>query len=576
MRWSNSFIPTVKENPQDAEAVSHKLMVRAGLIRRLTSGAYIYLPMGLAALRKASEIVREEMDRAGCAELLMPAIQPPELWKKTGRYDDIGDVLIKYTDRHGRQMALGPTHEEVVTDLVSKEVRSYKDLPLVLYQIQTKFRDEVRPRFGVVRSCEFIMKDAYSFDRDAESMEKSYKKMYDAYCRIFQRCGLPYVAVEADPGLMGGTVSHEFMVPSEIGEDRIVTCSGCGYAASTEVAGVGYKSSGKMSAEPGKMEEVSTPGASTVQEVSSFLKVKPAALIKTLIYLADGEAVAVLVRGDHEANEAKIKKATGAKKLELAGEKKVREVTGADMGFSGPVGLSIKIYADTSVRDMESAVAGANRLEAHLINVKPGRDFDADKWIDARVITADDQCPRCGGGIEITNAVEIGHTFKLGTKYSSLLGATYLDENGRENPVIMGCYGIGVNRILATLIETSHDKDGIIWPPSLSPADAVIIPVKMDDESVRTKAEEIYSSLKEAGIKTILDDRERSAGVKFKDADLIGFPLQVVIGKKSLAEGRIELKTRATGKVDFVAENELVSEMNKILKEQGAVDNDRI
>ena len=316
------------------------------------------------------------------------------------------------------------------------------------------------------------------------------------------------------------------------------------------------------------MEEVSTPGVSTVQEVSSFLKVKPSELIKTLIYLADGEPVAVLVRGDHEANETKIKSATGAKKLELAGEKKVKEVTGGDMGFSGPVGLSIRIYGDNSVRDMESAVTGANRADGHLVNVKPGRDFDADKWIDARVITARDQCPRCGGGIEISNAVEIGHTFKLGTKYSSLLGATYLDDSGREKPVIMGCYGIGVNRILAALIETSHDKDGIIWPASLSPVGAVIIPIKMDDEGVRSKAEEIYLSLEGAGIETILDDREKSAGVKFKDADLIGFPLQVVIGKKSLAEGRIELKTRATGKVDFVAENELASEMNKILKKQ--------
>ena len=565
MRWSNSFIPTIKEDPQDAEAVSHKLMVRAGLIRRLTSGAYIYLPMGYKILRKASDIVREEMDRAGAVELLMPAIQPPELWKKTGRYDDIGDVMIKYTDRHGREMALGPTHEEVVTDLVSKEIRSYKDLPVILYQIQTKFRDEVRPRFGVVRSCEFIMKDAYSFDRDVESMEKSYKKMYDAYCRIFERCGLPYVPVEADPGLMGGTVSHEFMIPSEIGEDRIAICGKCGYAASTEVAKVIHKESVKSDASLKKMEEASTPGARTVEEVSSFLKVKPSDLIKTLIYVADDEPVAVLVRGDHEANEAKIKNVIGAKTLELAGEKKVNEVTGADMGFSGPVGLSIKIYGDISVRDMVNAVTGANMKDKHLVNVNSDRDFKAHEWIDARVITVYDRCPKCGAGIEMKNAIEIGHTFKLGTKYSTPLGATYLDDNGKEQTIVMGCYGIGVNRILASLIETSHDKDGIIWPVSLSPAAVVVIPVKMDDKDVAAKAEEIYEALKEEGIETILDDREKSAGIKFKDADLIGFPVQVVVGKKSLAENKVEIKSKATKAVELVPAGDFLTHINKLL-----------
>lgn len=567
MRWSQAFIPTLKEDPQDAEAVSHKLMVRAGLIRRLTAGAYTYLPMGYRALRKAEQIVREEMDSAGATELLMPALHPPELWKKTGRYEDMGEVMIKYTDRHGKEIALGPTHEEIVTDLVSKEVRSYKDIPLILYQIQTKFRDEVRARFGVVRSCEFIMKDAYSFDESAEKMEESYKKMYDAYCRIFDRCGLPYVAVEADPGLMGGTVSHEFMVPSEIGEDRIIICTKCGYAASTEVAKVlskekKVKKGGKLK----DMEEVSTPKVSTVEMVAKFLKVKNSDLIKTLIYLADDEPVAILVRGDHEVNETKIKNTLRVKKLELASEEKVKEVTGGDMGFSGPVGLKVKIYADEAVRSMENAVTGANKKDAHLKNVNPSRDFKVHEWIDARSITEEDPCPKCGEKIEMKYAIEIGHTFKLGTKYSEALGAKFLDEKGKEKPVIMGCYGIGINRILAALIETNHDKDGIIWPVSLSPMEAVVIPVKMDDEEVREKAEEVYTLLKEKGIETVIDDRDKSAGIKFKDADLVGFPYQVIIGKRSLSEGKVEIKRRASKKAELVEEGNFLEKIKKELK----------
>ncbi|MFH1552041.1 MAG: proline--tRNA ligase [Candidatus Omnitrophota bacterium] len=567
MRWSSSFIPTLKEDPQDAEAISHKLMVRAGLIRRLTAGAYTYLPMGYRALSKAENIIREEMDRAGAAELLMPALQPPELWKRTGRYDDMGDVMIKYNDRHGKEVALGPTHEEVVTDLVSREVRSYKDLPLVLYQIQTKFRDEVRPRFGVVRSCEFIMKDAYSFDCDVESMEKSYKAMYDAYCRIFQRCGLSYLAVEADPGLMGGTISHEFMVPAEIGEDRIAVCASCGYAASTEIAAVKLKetSSGGDATANKDTEEVLTPGLSTVQDVSKFLKVDESDLIKTLIYVADGEVVAVLIRGDHEANETKIKNYLKARTLELAGESKVEEVTGGPMGFSGPVGLSVKLIADTSVRGMAGAVTGANEKDKHLRNVNPGRDFDVDEWIDARVIIPGDPCPKCGSKIAIKYAIEIGHTFKLGTKYSDTLDLTFLDDKGKTRPVIMGCYGIGVNRILAALIERSHDKDGIIWPVALSPCEVVVIPVNREDEKLIREAERIYEELKEAGVDVMIDDRDKSAGVKFKDADLVGFPLQVVIGKKNLEQGKIEVKTRATKKMDLVDKKGLLDHVKEAL-----------
>ena len=568
MRWSRSFIPTLKENPQEAEAISHKLMVRAGLIRRLTAGAYTYLPMGCRALRKAENIIREEMDSAGAAELLMPALQPPELWKRTGRYNDIGEVMIKYKDRHGKETVLGPTHEEVVTDLISREVRSYKDLPLILYQIQTKFRDEVRPRFGVVRSCEFIMKDAYSFDADVRSMEKSYKKMYDAYCRIFDRCALPYIPVEADPGLMGGTVSHEFMVPSEMGEDRIVTCVSCGYAASVEVAAVvTEKNYGKTTNAQKKTEEVLTPGATTVQDVSDTLKVSPTDLIKTLIYIADGKTVAVLIRGDHEANETKIKNHLGSRALELADENTVKSVTGGPMGFSGPVGLETRILGDTAVRDMINAVTGANKTDKHLRNVNPGIDFNADEWADLRAITERDVCPGCGGKIELKNAIEIGHTFKLGTKYSDSLNATFLDEKGKERSVIMGCYGIGVNRILAALIESSHDKDGIIWPVSLSPCDAVIIPVKNDDKTLSAEAEKIYRELSGSGLDVIIDDREKTPGVKFKDADLVGFPLQVVVGQKGLKQGKVEITTRAAKKTAMVPREELLDRVKELLSQ---------
>ena len=566
MLWSRSFIPTLKEDPQEAEAISHKLMVRAGLIRRLTAGAYTYLPMGFRSLKKAQDIVREEMDRAGASELLMPAIQPVELWKKTGRYDDIGDVMIRYRDRHGKEVALGPTHEEIITDLVSGEVRSYKDLPLTLYQIQTKFRDEVRARFGIVRSCEFIMKDAYSFDVDAASMEKSYRKMYDAYCRIFERCGLDYIPVEADPGMMGGSVSHEFMVPCAIGEDRIVICSSCGYAASTEVAPAGEASSGNNPGEkPLAPEEVDTPGASTVEDVSAFLKIRPERLIKTLIYIADGEPVAVLIRGDHEANEPKLKKALKARTLELADQKKVEQVTGGAMGFSGPLGLSVDIMADHSVRNMVNAVTGANAAGRHLRNVTPEKDFKVKEWADLRVVTEDDKCPRCGAGITMKYAIEIGHTFKLGTKYSEVLGAKFLDENGREKPAIMGCYGIGVNRILASLIENSHDKDGIIWPAALSPCEAVVIPVGKEDPVLEEEALKVYNGLKEAGIDVILDDREKTAGVKFKDADLIGFPVQIVVGKKGLEQGKVEIKARATGEKTLVDKDKYLQHVKGVL-----------
>lgn len=547
MFWSKYFLPTLKEDPQEAEAASHKLMMRSGMIRRLTAGAYSYLPLGLRTLKKVKRIIREEMDAESAQELLLPALHPAEIWEKTGRYEQMGEVLISFKNRHERNMVLGPTHEEIITDLVASELRSYKELPYTLYQIQTKFRDEVRARFGVVRSCEFIMKDAYSFDKDQEGLKASYEKMYGAYCRIFSRCGLDCIPVMADSGVMGGNVSHEFMVPSEIGEDKIAKCNACSWAASNEIAEC---AAGGVSIERDieKLEEKITPNVKSVEEVSSFLSVTPRELIKTLIFIADGKNVAILIRGDHEANEVKIKRQLGAEELFLADDAAVKRITGGEVGFSGPVGLkNVNIYADHSVKGINNAVTGANKKDAHLVNVNAGRDYKVDKWIDAREITSEDACPECGSAITVTNCIEIGHTFNLGKKYSEILGAKYLDESGKENFVEMGCYGIGVNRILAAVLETSHDKDGIIWPLEIAPFQVVVLPLKTGDKDLLSNANRIYEALEERGIEVMLDDRDNSPGVKFKDADLVGFPVQVIVGKKTLAQGKLEVKIRQSG-----------------------------
>ena len=565
MKWSKAFLPTLKEDPQDAEAISHKLMVRGGFVRRLTAGAYIYLPAGLKVLQKVKNIIREELNFAGAVELMMPALQPPELWKKTGRYDVIGDVMMKIRDRHGKEILLGPTHEEIITDLASKEIRSYKDIPITLYQIQTKFRDEVRPRFGIVRSCEFIMKDAYSFDADIASMEKSYKAMFDAYTRIFKRCGIPYVPVEADSGMMGGSGSHEFMVPTNIGEDRIVICEKCGYAASSEVAQV-FEEKVNTEFVLKEVEEVETPGLTRVEDVSKFLKVSPSALIKTMLYVADGNVIAVLVRGDHEVNVVKLKNYLNAVSIELADEKKVLEITGGPLGFSGPVDLSGgKLISDNSVKDMVNAVTGANVKDKHLKNVNPGRDFNPLEYADLREITEEDYCPKCQGKINLKYAIEVGHTFKLGTKYSEKLNASFLDNEGNQKTLIMGCYGIGVNRILASLVETQYDKDGIKWPVSICPYEVVVIPIKKDDKELYDEAIRIYDLAKEKGIDVILDDREKSPGVKFKDADLVGFPLQVVIGRKSLERNMVEVKKRVSGEKELIEKHKVIDFLSDYL-----------
>jgi len=548
MRWTKYFIPTLKEVPSEAEAVSHRLMIRAGLIRKLASGAYTYLPLGLRVLKKVENIIREEMNKKGALELFLPSLQPVELWHESGRYKDLGEDLIKFKDRHSRVMVFGPTHEEVITDLVRNHIRSYRQLPITLYQIQTKFRDEVRPRFGVIRSREFIMKDAYSFDRDKIGLDESYKKMYEAYEAIFKRCGLKVIAVEADSGVMGGDVSHEFMMLAESGEDLLAHCLSCGYAASMPVAeckaqGLKLKIQGKK-----KLQEVDTPGVSTIEKVGALLKTKPEQMVKTLVYVADEKPVAVLIRGDHEANEAKIKKHLGCAHLEMATEDVIRKATGGPLGFSGPVGLqNVQIIADHYIKGIANFVTGANKKDKHLINVNPDRDFNVGEWADLRMITEKDNCPRCNKKIKIEHAIEMGHVFKLGLKYSKAMKAEFLDEDGKLKPLVMGCYGIGVNRIIAANIELHNDKKGIIWPFSIAPFQAIVIPLNYEKPEIRKVADEVYGFLSDKGVEVLLDDRNDSAGVKFNDAELIGIPFQIVIGDKGLKKGIVEIKDRATG-----------------------------
>ncbi len=556
--------------PADAEAVSHRLMIRAGLIRKLASGVYTYLPLGLRVLKKVREIIREEMDKKGAIELFLPSLQPVELWHESGRYKDLGEDLIKFNDRHNRVMVFGPTHEEVITDLVRNHVRSYRQLPITLYQIQTKFRDEVRPRFGVIRSREFIMKDAYSFDRDKAGLEESYKKMYEAYEAIFSRCGLKTLAVEADPGVMGGDVSHEFMMLAESGEDLLAHCPACGYAASLDVAEVSDKrqaTSDKAKQKP--IKEVDTPGVTTIEKVGALLKVKPDAMVKVLIYLADGKPVAILIRGDHEANEAKIKKYLGCAQLEMATEDVIKKVTSGPLGFSGPVGLKgVRAIAENSVKAMANFVTGANKKDRHFINVNLDRDFKIEEWADLRMIAEGDNCPKCNKHIKIEHAIEMGHVFKLGLKYSKAMKADFLDEDGKLKPVVMGCYGIGVNRIIAAAIELHNDKKGIKWPQSIAPFQVTIIPINYEKQAIRKAADEAYNGLKDKGIEVLLDDRDESAGVKFNDAELIGIPIQVVIGEKGLKKGNIEIKLRTTGELIEVKKQGLLDKIPTLIPEK--------
>jgi len=571
MRFSRILLPTLKESPADAEVISQRLMIRAGMIKKAAAGIYEILPLGLRVLRKVENIVREEMDRAGAQEVSLPVVIPSELWKESGRWDKYGPELLRVTDRHNREFCIGPTHEEVITDLVRSTVRSYRQLPLNLYQIQTKFRDEIRPRFGLMRGREFVMKDAYSFHADDESAEAEYKNMLGAYRRIFERCGLEFRAVEAESGAIGGSFSHEFMVLADTGEDEVAACDACEYAANVERAEV----RAPILEKPAPIEKnsetpgaVKTPGKKTVDEVSEFLNVGPGALIKTLIYETDKGPVAALVRGDLELNEMKLARVLEVSNLCLADEETVEKVTGAPSGFAGPVGLTVPIYADYSVLTMSGAVTGANKEDTHILNVMPGRDFEA-AYSDLAFAVRGDGCPRCEGTLTIRRGIEVGHVFKLGTKYSRAMGATFLDKNGKEKPMIMGCYGIGIGRTAAAAIEQNHDDAGIIWPLGLSPFAVEVLVLKANDEASMKAAEGIYNGLTAIGVDTLFDERNVRAGIKFKDADLIGIPLRVTVGERNLAKGLVEIKIRATGEEKKVRVDEAVKEARALLEELG-------
>ena len=553
MRYSQYFIPTLKETPADAEIISHQLMLRAGLIRKVASGIYNYLPLGLRTIRKVEKIVRDEMDRAGAMEILMPMANPAELWQESGRWEKYGKELLRFKDRKEAEFCMGPTHEEVVTDIVRREVRSYRQMPLNLYQIQTKFRDEIRPRFGLMRGREFIMKDAYSFDVNEAGAIAAYDKMYQAYRRIFARCGLNFRAVEADSGAIGGNYSHEFMVLADSGEDAIVSCNGCQYAANIEKAEARPLSAPEHS-DPRPLEKIATPGQRSIEEVSTFLKITASETVKCLIFVADNEPVAVLLRGDHELNEIKLAKVLGASELALADEALVSKVTGAPVGFAGPIGLSIRVVADLAVEGLRNVVVGANAADLHLKNANPGRDFTPNLYADLRNVVHGDLCPRCAGGVlEMWRGVEVGHVFKLGTRYSEAMKACFLDNDGKEQFVYMGCYGIGIGRTAAAAIEQNHDANGIIWPMAIAPFEVIVTMLNPNDESVRTTAEALYAELQGLGVDVLLDDRDERAGSKFADAELIGIPLRVTVGARGVKDGVLELQARRGGDKDLVA-----------------------
>jgi prolyl-tRNA synthetase len=566
MRTTQMLIPTLREDPGEAEVVSHRLMLRAGMIRKTAAGIYTYLPLGLRVIRKIERIVREEMNRAGAQEVLMPIASPAELWRETGRWDFYGKELFRFKDRHERDFCLGPTHEEVITDLVRREVRSYRQLPLNCYQIQTKFRDEIRPRFGLMRGREFIMKDAYSFDRDEEGAKRSYQSMYDAYHRIFTRCGLTFRAVEADTGLIGGSSSHEFMVLADTGEETVVYTDDGTYAANVERAEL-LPSSGTPLEPPRPLQKVATPGVGTVEEVTAYLKVEPHRLVKTLLYKAGKELIAILVRGDHMANEIKIKKALGVMDLELADAKTVTETTGAPVGFAGPVGLQrVRIVADYAVKAVSNFVVGGNEADMHYLDANWDRDFAVERFADLRNAQAGDAAPRGTGTLKVAKGIEVGHVFMLGTKYSQSMKATFLDPQGQEQLAVMGCYGIGIGRTAASSIEQNHDAKGIIWPVPIAPFHVHLLPLSQSAQ-VTQAAQSLYASLTQAGIEMLWDDRDERAGVKFNDADLIGAPYHLVIGEKGLAQGTVELKERKTGEVKRIAPDVVLPTISALIRD---------
>jgi prolyl-tRNA synthetase len=571
MRWSKTLIPTLKEDPADAEVISHKLLVRAGFIRQISRGIYDYFPLALRVIRKIEEIVRQEMNRAGAQELLMPISSPAELWQESGRWEMYGKELLRFKDRHDRDFCLGPTHEEIITDLVRRSVRSYRDLPLNLYQIQTKFRDEVRPRFGLMRGREFIMKDAYSFHTDIDDCRREYQNMFDAYKRIFSRFALRFRPVEADTGAIGGSQSHEFQVLAESGEDAVVSCNNCEYAANVEKAEIRNQrlDNASMLAKSAQLEKVATPGKKSVAEVAEFLKLPLDRFIKTLVYKTEAnELVGVLARGDHEVNETKLKTLLACREVGLADDAAVRSATQVAPGFLGPVGMKLRMVADHAIRGMHDAVTGANEADAHYIGVDQERDFTISAFADLRLARAGDPCPRCDGGtLEIHRGIEVGQVFYLGTKYSEAMGAKYLDAEGRERPLEMGCYGIGISRLVAAAIEQNHDAQGIIWPFPIAPFQVLLLPINYKDKVLQEACDRLYEQLNQRRVEVLLDDRDERPGVKFKDADLIGIPLRVTVGAKGLEKGCVELRWRRDGRSEDLPVAEAAERIRKIVAE---------
>lgn len=545
MRLSELFARTLREAPAEAEAPSHRLLLRGAYVRQLMSGVYTFLPLGLRTLRKVERIVREEMDRAGAQEVLMPILLPAEPWKLSGRWVAYGDDMFRLSDRSGRELGLGPTHEEVVTPLVAQEYESYRDLPVNLYQIQWKYRDEARPRSGLLRGREFLMKDAYSFDRDVEGLRAAYAKMVEAYKAVFDRCGLEYRIVEADPGIIGGDVNHEFMAPAEVGEDLFVHCTSCEYAANVEAASAAPPA--EASGELMPLTEVHTPERPTIRDVVEQLGVSAGRMLKTMVYEIDGKITVVLVPGDREVSEGKLRRAFAPAPVRMF-EDDDFERHGLAKGYVGPQGLGeAVVVADYRVRGGLNWVTGANKADSHVTGANLGRDFEVHRWEDLAGVHDGDPCPRCSGDLVIDHSIEVGHTFQLGTRYSVPLKATFIDEDGTEQPHVMGCYGIGVSRVVAAAAEQHHDKAGLVWPRAIAPWEVAVIVANRDDERVVEGAERVYAELNECGVEAVIDDRDTSAGVKFADVDLLGFPVHVVVGKRGIEAGNVDLKMRATG-----------------------------
>jgi len=568
MRYSQYLLPTLRENPAEADVPSHQLMLRAGMILKLAAGIYSYLPLGLRAIRKVEAIIREEMNRAGAIEVLLPFVQPAEIWQESHRWEAYGKELGRMKDRHNRDFCLGPTHEEVMTDIARKEIRSYRQMPLILYQIQTKFRDEIRPRFGVMRAREFIMKDAYTFDVDEQGLDVGYQKMVDAYIRIFTRCGLEFRAVEAESGLIGGSYSHEFMVLAETGEETIVSCTRCSYAANVEKADFRRSETETEPQALKPLQKVLTPEKRTVEEVIQFLKVPSKDLVKTLIFETEKGSMAALVRGDHEISEKKLKAVLNSENLQLAGEETVESLTHAPKGFAGPVGLSVPLVADLDIRSMVNFITGGNEKDYHLTHVNLGRDFQVHRFADIRRFSPGDRCPLCGQDTRLDRGIEVGHTFKFGTKYSRPMGATYIDAQGVEKEIVMGSYGIGVGRTVAAAIEQSYDEHGIIFPMPIAPFQVLILPVNNKVELLRSTAEQLYQELSDKGVEVLYDDREETPGIKFKDADLIGIPLRVTLGEKNVKKGLLEIRKRKTGETLLVKKEDAVSKIREMIDQE--------